>query len=171
MLTKISNSPILLKATADQARIKAQQSGDTVKRDAIEEALTLLPERAQVEDVTLSGKLGESLSLPKMLTLLCREALCLGSFTASVAEGALRPFRPLVAHLTRRSIAHRGEVYHSVSLHLNVEYHRSLLQEEVIHVSPSRWVRVRDSTVRALLTHRLQEHSCTETTRIRQRLQ
>ncbi|RDX55621.1 hypothetical protein OH76DRAFT_1397013 [Lentinus brumalis] len=57
MLTKISNSPILLKATADQARIKAQQSGDTVKRDAIEEALTLLPERAQVEDVTLSGKL------------------------------------------------------------------------------------------------------------------
>ncbi|KAI0750810.1 P-loop containing nucleoside triphosphate hydrolase protein [Daedaleopsis nitida] len=57
MLTKISNSPILLKATADQARLKAQQGGDTVKRNAIEEALTLLPERAQVEDVSLSGKL------------------------------------------------------------------------------------------------------------------
>ncbi|RPD67158.1 hypothetical protein L226DRAFT_549783 [Lentinus tigrinus ALCF2SS1-7] len=57
MLTKISNSPILLKATADQAKLKVQQGGDAVKRNAIEEALTLLPERAQVEDVSLSGKL------------------------------------------------------------------------------------------------------------------
>ena len=56
MLTKISNSPILLKATADQAKLKAQQGGDSVKRNAIEEALTLLPERAQVEDVSLSGQ-------------------------------------------------------------------------------------------------------------------
>lgn len=55
MLTKISNSPILLKATADKAKLKAQQGGDIVKRNAIEEALTLLPERAQVEDVSLSG--------------------------------------------------------------------------------------------------------------------
>ena len=38
---------------AEQA--KAQQGGDIVKRNAIEEALTLLPERAQVEDVSLSG--------------------------------------------------------------------------------------------------------------------
>lgn len=57
MLTKISNSPILLKATADQAKFKAQNGGDIVKRNAIEEALTLLPERAQVEDVSLSGQL------------------------------------------------------------------------------------------------------------------
>ncbi|KAI9001004.1 SNF2 family N-terminal domain-containing protein [Trametes punicea] len=57
MLTKISNSPILLKATADQARLKAQEGSDVVKRNAIEEALKLLPERTQVEDVSLSGKL------------------------------------------------------------------------------------------------------------------
>ena len=56
MLTKISNSPILLKATADQARQKVQQGGDVVKRSAIEEALKLVPEGAQVEDVALSGK-------------------------------------------------------------------------------------------------------------------
>lgn len=56
MLTKISNSPILLKATADQARQKAQQGGDVVKRNAIEEALQLVPDRAQVEDVSLSGR-------------------------------------------------------------------------------------------------------------------
>ena len=56
MLTKISNSPILLKATADQARLKAQQGGNIAKWNAIEEALQLLPERAQVGDVSLSGK-------------------------------------------------------------------------------------------------------------------
>ncbi|OJT03757.1 DNA repair and recombination protein RDH54 [Trametes pubescens] len=55
MLTKISNSPILLKATADQARLKAQQGGDVVKRNAIEDALKLLPSGAQIEDVALSG--------------------------------------------------------------------------------------------------------------------
>ncbi|KAI0638193.1 P-loop containing nucleoside triphosphate hydrolase protein [Trametes polyzona] len=67
MLTKISNSPILLKATADQARLKAQQGGDTVKRNAIEEALKLLPERAQVEDVSLSGKLSALATLLRAL--------------------------------------------------------------------------------------------------------
>ncbi|KAI0723311.1 SNF2 family N-terminal domain-containing protein [Earliella scabrosa] len=67
MLTKISNSPILLKATADQAKLKAQQGGDSVKRNAIEEALTLLPERAQVEDVSLSGKLSALARLLKAL--------------------------------------------------------------------------------------------------------
>ncbi|KAI0677546.1 SNF2 family N-terminal domain-containing protein [Trametes maxima] len=67
MLTKISNSPILLKATADQARLKAQQSGDVVKRNAIEEALQLLPERAQVEDVSLSGKLSALATLLRAL--------------------------------------------------------------------------------------------------------
>ncbi|KAI0771634.1 SNF2 family N-terminal domain-containing protein [Trametes elegans] len=67
MLTKISNSPILLKATADQARLKAQQGGDVIKRNAVEEALQLLPERAQVEDVTLSGKLSALATLLRAL--------------------------------------------------------------------------------------------------------
>ncbi|KAI0335474.1 hypothetical protein GY45DRAFT_1316794 [Cubamyces sp. BRFM 1775] len=67
MLTKISNSPILLKATADQARLKAQKSGDTVKSNAIDEALKLLPERAQVEDVSLSGKLSALATLLRAL--------------------------------------------------------------------------------------------------------
>ncbi|KAI0375644.1 hypothetical protein BV20DRAFT_959644 [Pilatotrama ljubarskyi] len=67
MLTKISNSPILLKATADQARLKAQQGGDVAKRNAIEEALKLLPERAQVEDVSLSGKLSALATLLRAL--------------------------------------------------------------------------------------------------------
>ncbi|KAI0066149.1 hypothetical protein BV25DRAFT_1879216 [Artomyces pyxidatus] len=60
MLTKISNSPILLKAVADKAKAKASQgsSGDNVaKTTIVEQAVRLLPERAQVEDVSLSGKL------------------------------------------------------------------------------------------------------------------
>ncbi|KAI1786543.1 P-loop containing nucleoside triphosphate hydrolase protein [Ganoderma leucocontextum] len=67
MLTKISNSPILLKATADQAKLKAQQGGNVVKQNAIEEALQLLPERAQVEDVSLSGKLSALATLLRAL--------------------------------------------------------------------------------------------------------
>lgn len=54
LLTKISNSPILLKATVDQARSKGN-SGDMIKKVALEDAVRFIPERAQVEDVSLSG--------------------------------------------------------------------------------------------------------------------
>ncbi|KAI0940481.1 hypothetical protein AcW1_003665 [Taiwanofungus camphoratus] len=57
ILTKISNSPILLKATIDRAKNRSGQNGDKIKYYAVEEALKLLPERAHVEDVSLSGKL------------------------------------------------------------------------------------------------------------------
>ncbi|KII92162.1 hypothetical protein PLICRDRAFT_50591 [Plicaturopsis crispa FD-325 SS-3] len=52
MLTKISNSPILLKATADKAK-----GGGGIKRAGVEEALKLLPSNATIEDFSLSGKL------------------------------------------------------------------------------------------------------------------
>ena len=55
MLTKISNSPILLKATADKAKAKGSQ-GDIIKRNVVAEALGLLPIDVQVEDVSLSGR-------------------------------------------------------------------------------------------------------------------
>ncbi|KAH7920920.1 hypothetical protein BV22DRAFT_1020349 [Leucogyrophana mollusca] len=54
MLTKVSNSPILLKAQADKA--KATQSAP-IKRPGVDEALKLLPDRTQIEDFSLSGKL------------------------------------------------------------------------------------------------------------------
>ncbi|KAI0305632.1 P-loop containing nucleoside triphosphate hydrolase protein [Multifurca ochricompacta] len=58
ILTKISNSPILLKAVADKAKEKIGQGLDNVERTTVvEEAVKLLPERARVEDVALSGKL------------------------------------------------------------------------------------------------------------------
>ncbi|KAN0134016.1 P-loop containing nucleoside triphosphate hydrolase protein [Lactarius tabidus] len=58
ILTKICNSPILLKAVADKAKEKISHGQDCVERTTIvEEAVKLLPERARVEDVSLSGKL------------------------------------------------------------------------------------------------------------------
>ncbi|KZT19708.1 hypothetical protein NEOLEDRAFT_936097 [Neolentinus lepideus HHB14362 ss-1] len=50
LLTKISNSPLLLKAQADKGSAMT-------KAGSIQEALKLLPEKLRVEDVSLSGKL------------------------------------------------------------------------------------------------------------------
>jgi hypothetical protein len=56
ILTKISNSPILLKATADNAKNKKNCSVDPVKCGAVDDALNLLPAKAHVADMSLSGK-------------------------------------------------------------------------------------------------------------------
>lgn len=60
-LTKISNSPILLKATADQNKLKMKSGVEVVKRAGVDEALNLLPDKVQIEDFSLSGML---ISLP-----------------------------------------------------------------------------------------------------------
>lgn len=52
MLTKVSNSPVLLKAQLDKARMS---KGEHRIRPGITEAVKLLPERAQIEDFSLSG--------------------------------------------------------------------------------------------------------------------
>lgn len=52
VLTKISNSPILLKATAD----KSKENSNSIMRPGVEEAVKLLP-HSRVEDLGLSGKL------------------------------------------------------------------------------------------------------------------
>ncbi|KAJ7251770.1 SNF2 family N-terminal domain-containing protein [Mycena haematopus] len=64
MLTKVSNSPILLKATADKQTAEGSDVRNTVKRAGVDDALKLLPENAQVEDISLSGKL---IALSKLL--------------------------------------------------------------------------------------------------------
>ncbi|KIM91969.1 hypothetical protein PILCRDRAFT_809966 [Piloderma croceum F 1598] len=64
-LTKISNSPILLKATADKA--KANSGSDAIKRAGMDEALKLLPPKAQIEDFSLSGKLAALSNLLKAI--------------------------------------------------------------------------------------------------------
>ncbi|KAF9222619.1 hypothetical protein BS17DRAFT_802837 [Gyrodon lividus] len=64
MLTKVSNSPVLLKAQVDKARASRAQP---IVRPAVMEAMKLLPERAQIEDFSLSGKLTALASLLKTL--------------------------------------------------------------------------------------------------------
>ena len=53
LMTKISNTPILLRAMADKAKI---ESDGCIKLPGVQEALKLLPQHAQIEDFTLSGK-------------------------------------------------------------------------------------------------------------------
>ncbi|KAF8160977.1 SNF2 family N-terminal domain-containing protein [Crassisporium funariophilum] len=67
ILTKISNSPILLKATADSAKNKQQGSTASIQRVAVDDATKLLPAKAHVTDMSLSGKL---IALAKMLKVL-----------------------------------------------------------------------------------------------------
>ncbi|OAX36093.1 hypothetical protein K503DRAFT_721959 [Rhizopogon vinicolor AM-OR11-026] len=64
MLTKISNSPVLLKAQADKARAT---NSDTIRRPGIDEALSLLPKDARLEDFSMSGKL---LALSNLLKVI-----------------------------------------------------------------------------------------------------
>ena len=55
ILTKISNSPILLKATADNIKGKRTDDSQSIQRRAVVDALKLLPEKAHVADMKLSG--------------------------------------------------------------------------------------------------------------------
>ncbi|EPQ57554.1 hypothetical protein GLOTRDRAFT_127906 [Gloeophyllum trabeum ATCC 11539] len=57
ILTKLSNSPVLLKAVADKAKMSPGQGGKMIKASSIQEALKLLPDRIVPEDVSMSGKL------------------------------------------------------------------------------------------------------------------
>ncbi|PBL03987.1 hypothetical protein ARMGADRAFT_1049644 [Armillaria gallica] len=56
LLTKVSNSPILLKATADKEGASGEQD-NTIRKRSVREALGCIPETAQLDDMTLSGKL------------------------------------------------------------------------------------------------------------------
>ena len=53
ILTKISNSPVLLKAQVDKARAT---NSDTIRRPGIDEALNLLPKDVRLEDFSMSGR-------------------------------------------------------------------------------------------------------------------
>lgn len=88
MLTKVSNSPILLKAAADKAREKSQKDaeGELIKKDVFAEAARLLPERAQVEDVSLSGWF-PVIDKERMLTNTDRETDCAGEPSTCGAQG------------------------------------------------------------------------------------
>lgn len=70
MLVKISNSPILLKATIDSSREKIQNSSGGLRADDFRQIIEMLPQRVDVADVSLSGKL---IALSKLLQLIYQE--------------------------------------------------------------------------------------------------
>ncbi|KAF7428413.1 helicase [Pleurotus ostreatus] len=79
MLTKISSSPILLRATADKAKI----AGTSVASKSLEGALQLLPPNAEIEDLSLSGKLSALAQLLAILRLHTDEKIVLVSHYTS----------------------------------------------------------------------------------------
>lgn len=90
ILTKISNSPVLLKATVDLAKGKAKEDdgSNVIKRNAVGEALKLLPEHVRPEDVSLSGEcpfLFISKDANKIFGY--RQIICVGKSTQIVEEG------------------------------------------------------------------------------------
>ncbi|KAJ4468275.1 RAD54B protein [Lentinula aciculospora] len=68
ILTKISSSPILLKATADKDH---QNNAEGLRRNNIREAVKLLPSNSQIEDLTLSGKM---IALSNLLASIKQES-------------------------------------------------------------------------------------------------
>ncbi|KAG2153895.1 P-loop containing nucleoside triphosphate hydrolase protein [Suillus clintonianus] len=70
MLTKISNSPVLLKAQADKAKAT---NTDAIRRPGIDEALSLLPKDTRVDDFSMSGKLLALSNLLKVIRERTRE--------------------------------------------------------------------------------------------------
>lgn len=57
LLTKISNSPILLKAQADKVKsnVKSDGKDGCLQRVGVREALKMLPDEADIADMKLSG--------------------------------------------------------------------------------------------------------------------
>lgn len=137
MLTKISNSPVLLKAQLDKARTS---KGEPKIRPGVMEAVGLLPDRAQIEDFSLSGKLTWSYAIHD--DNACAE----GKLTA--VENLLKTLRQVCLIDLRYPAAegrtaHGREMYFSLSLYLYSQYPGSFLQETTLYVFASRWVRTK----------------------------
>ncbi|KAL0956101.1 hypothetical protein HGRIS_002269 [Hohenbuehelia grisea] len=83
ILTKISSSPILLKASADKARDKLGANNNSLRKSGALDALKLLPERAEIEDMTLSGKLTALSNMLKTIRSTTEEKVVLVSHYTS----------------------------------------------------------------------------------------
>ncbi|KAH9994001.1 P-loop containing nucleoside triphosphate hydrolase protein [Russula vinacea] len=84
ILTKISNSPILLKAVADKAKAKISQGQDNRERTTVvEEAVKLLPERVQVENLSLSA-LTLALHSPSVLQHTDEKCIVVSHYTSTL---------------------------------------------------------------------------------------
>ena len=144
MLTKISNSPILLKATADKAKKLGDEADSTIKRAGVEDALKLLPERVQVEDMSLSGAQPPNLEIfsPKMIqfSLHAGKLTAISNLLRILREVSDRKLANSMLFIPWSHTAHGREMYSRLSLHLYVKYPRSFLQEKIIFLLSAGWV-------------------------------
>jgi DNA repair and recombination protein RAD54B len=69
MLTKLSNSPVLLKSSLEKRseRVTTDGSENVCEESAYEAALNLLPSNARLEDVELSGSLPQESGMTSLL--------------------------------------------------------------------------------------------------------
>jgi len=89
LLTKICNSPILLKAVTDKEKARGSASASSSRSKMVYEAAKLLPSGAQPEDMSLSGMFRVTQPLDQVIrwTLCFREVNCLGDHASCSQEG------------------------------------------------------------------------------------
>lgn len=140
ILTKISNSPILLKATADSIKSKSG-SLPSMQQASVVEALNLLPDNAHIADVALSG--GLILSYPYMFSSLMINTQ--GKLV--VLSKILRTLRQvrffsdfLSSNLQIHFIEHIREMRPCFSLYLDFEHPWGVLQKNVVFLFSFGWV-------------------------------
>lgn len=139
ILTKISNSPILLKAAADKAKIKTTGDAPYILRTGVDEALGLLPDTTHFGDFSLSGnsflsqlhlwsiptfhELGKLIALAKLLSIIRH----------------VWPLSFRVYDFNER-LDHWREMRPGFSLYIDAEHTRGLLSDTGLFVLPIRWV-------------------------------
>ena len=136
ILTKISNSPILLKATADNAKNKKNCSVDPVKRGAVDDALNLLPAKAHVADMSLSGKsiCGGLNYMQRIFTYLSRKVVIPRYNAQNDTSGKMKLVKFICQVLTIFFPEHKRKMCSCFSLHINSQYFGSLLQKVILFV-------------------------------------
>jgi hypothetical protein len=133
ILTKISNSPILLKATADNAKNKKNGTVEPVQRRAVDDALALLPAKTHVADMSLSGKyFNHGLDdMQRILINLSSRKTVISRYNAQNDT----PGKQKTIYLSDTDHIcpeHKRKMCSCFSLHINSQYFRSLLQKVIL---------------------------------------
>lgn len=139
ILTKISNSPILLKAAADEAKIKRSDDASYIQRTGVDEALGLLPDTTHFGDFSLSGitfsSQLHSWSIPTFYEL--GKLIALAKLLSIIRHVWPLPFR---VHDFNEGSDHWRKMRSGFSLYIDAEHTRGLLSDKGLFLLPIRWV-------------------------------
>ena len=135
ILTKISNSPILLKATADNAKNKKNGSVNPVKRGAVDDALNLLPAKAHVADMSLSGKfICRGFNMQRMFINLSSRKTVIPRYNAQNDTPSKMKLINLIVIGTDYIFCpeYKRKMCYCFSLHIDSQYFGSFLQKVIL---------------------------------------